>query len=131
MREFDRDAIFFFLGLEDFKGMTREYMMDCVFDDEIQRNWTPKKGDVIMGNTANIFVISEVEIRHEDIGGSVFYFGGGSCNRDGGCALDETFCYTANESGKYYHPTMGEQENSNHSSIRDFRFIPYPHERNK
>jgi predicted enzyme involved in methoxymalonyl-ACP biosynthesis len=48
-----------------------------------------------------------------------------------GGILDSTFCYTANESGKKYHPLDGEIEDLYHSSIRDFKFVPYPHELEK
>lgn len=112
-----------------FKGLSKEYILECIFDKDIQKKWKPGKGDIIVGCTGNIFVISVTDRLHENLGGTRYYFGGGSCNRDGGCVLDSTFYYTANESGKYIHPTKGEQENPNHSCIRDFRYVPYPHER--
>lgn len=99
------------------------------FDEEIQKNWSPQLGDIIVGGTGNIFVISGVDDLHKSMGGKKYYFGGSSCNRDGGNILDSTYCYTANESGKYIHPLDGEKENVYHSSIRNFRYVPYPHER--
>lgn len=112
-----------------FKGLSKEYMMSCILDENIQKNWKPDVGDVIVGETGNIFVISAKEDLHESLGGTMYFYGGGSCNRDGGNVLDSTFCYTANESGKYYHPTKGETTNLYHTSIRNYKFIPYPHEK--
>jgi len=103
--------------------------MEAMFNDEIQEKWVPQVGDIIVGCTGNIFVISGMNNLHESLGGKQYFFGGGACNRDGGCIADSTYCYTANESGKYFHPVDGEQRNCYHSSIRDFKFIPYPHER--
>jgi hypothetical protein len=128
MKEFNRETLEFHLP-ERFKGLRKEYILECIFDEEIQKKWTPNVGDLIVGCTGNIFVVSVVENKHQDIGGKMYFFGGGSCNRDGGSILDSTFYYTANESGKYIHPLKGEQTNLYHSSIRDFRYVPYPHER--
>ena len=105
--------------------------MECIFDENIQKNWTPGKGDIIVGPSGNIFVISVVEKLHNSIGGTRYYYGGGSCSRDGGIVLNSTFYFTANESGIYYHPLNGEQDNIYHTSIREYKFIPYPHERKK
>lgn len=111
-----------------FKGLSFYYMLYCIFNKDIQKKWVPKLGDIIVGETGNIFVISNVDNLHESIGGTRYYFGGGSCNRDGGNVLDSTYSSTANESGIYYHPIDGEQQNYYHSSIRDFRYVPYYHE---
>ena len=128
MKEFDKETLKLYLP-KMFKGLRKEYILECIFDKEIQTKWTPSVGDLIVGCTGNIFVISVIDKLHEKLGGNRYYFGGGSCNRDGGNILDSTFCFTANESGKYIHPTKGERDNLNHSSIRDFRYVPYPHER--
>ena len=128
MKEFDKEALEFNLP-ERLKGLKKEYILECIFDEEIQTKWTPSVGDLIVGGTGNIFAISVIDNLHETLGGKRYYFGGGSCNRDGGNILDSTFSYTANESGIYIHPTKGEQANLYHSSIRDFRYVPYPHER--
>jgi hypothetical protein len=128
MNKFKKKALEFYLP-DNFKGLNKEYLMECIFDKKIQQKWNPGIGDIIVGCTGNIFVISMVDELHESIGGKRYYFGGGSCNRDGGNILDSTYCYTANESGKYIHPIEGEQNNLYHSSIRDFRYVPYPHER--
>ncbi len=129
MREFIKEDLEFYLNDKPFKGLSKEYIMEAIFNTDIQKNWNPQVGDVIVGCTGNIFVISVIDNLHEILGGKRYYFGGGSCNRDVGNILDSTFCYTANESGKYIHPTKGELDNLYHSSIRDFRFVPYPHER--
>jgi len=128
MKKFDKEEIEFHLSEKPFKGLSKEYIMKAIFDEHIQKNWKPQMGDIIVGKSGNIFVISGVDSLHESIGGNRYYFGGGSCNRDGGSILDSTYCYTANESGKYIHPVKGEQPNPYHSSIRDFRYVPYPHE---
>lgn len=114
---------------ERFKGLRKDYLIGCIFDDEIQQRWVPGVGDIIVTNMGRIYVISAKENFDERIGGTMYYYGGGACNRDGGHVLDSTFCYTANESGKYYHPIKGEVENLYHTSIRNFRYVPYPHER--
>ncbi len=129
MDKFNKEELDFYLP-DSFKGLSKEYLMECIFDKVIQKQWKPSKGDIIVGCTGNVFVISNVEILHESIGGNRYYFGGGSCNRDGGNVLDSTYCYTANEIGKYIHPITGEKQNPYHSSIRNFRYVPYPHERN-
>lgn len=126
--QFDRETLEFHLP-KTFKLLRKEYILECIFNEEIQNKWNPSVGDLIVGCTGNIFVISVIDNLHETLGGKRYYFGGGSCNRDGGNILDSTFYYTANESGKYFHPTKGEQDNLCHSSIRDFRYVPYPHER--
>ena len=127
MEEFKKEELEFYLP-ETFKKLSKQYLIDNIFNEEIQKNWIPNIGDIIVGCTGNIFVISVVENLHENIGGTMYYFGGGSCNRNGGNVLDSTFSYTANESGKYYHPIKGEQSKVGHNSIRDFRYVPYPHE---
>lgn len=129
MKKFDKELIEFHLNNTPFKGLSKEYIMEAMFNKKVQSHWIPKKGDIIVGSTGNIFVISGMDRLDESLGGNLYYYGGGSCNRDGGGVLDSTYCFTANESGKYIHPLDGEIENLYHSSIRDFRYVPYPHER--
>jgi len=124
---FELEYLSFFLPAS-FKGLSKEYIIKCIFDEEIQNNWNPGTGDVIVGPTGNVFVISNTEFLHETLGGIRYYYGGFSCNRNGGNILNETACYTANESGVYYDPIKGETPNLDHSSIRQFRYVPYPHE---
>jgi hypothetical protein len=39
----------------------------------------------------------------------------GMCSRDSNSSvMDSTYCYTANESGIYYHPIKGSQSNCYH-----------------
>jgi hypothetical protein len=125
---FDREKLDFYLGNKTFKGLSKEYIMDCIFNEDIQKNWNPQKGDIIVTCTGNIYVIGNVEMLHKSLGGKRYYYGGAGCSRDGSCVMDSTYCFTANESGKYIHPLKGEQENLYHSSIRKFRYVPYPHE---
>jgi len=129
MKKFKKTDLKFHLPSGGFRSLSKKYIMECIFDEEIQKAWAPAVGDIIVGSTGNIFVISNKDKLHESLGGTCWYYGGGSCNRDGGCTLDSTYSFTANESGDYYHPTKGKQKNAYHSSIRDFRYVPYPHER--
>lgn len=131
MKEFNKEDLEFHLNDKPFKGLSKKYIMEAIFNDAIQNKWQPQVGDIIVGCTGNIFVISGIDRLHEKLGGKRYYFGGSSCNRDGGNVLDSTYCYTANESGKHIHPIDGEKTNLYHSSIRNFRFVPYPHERIK
>ena len=129
MKKFDKEKLEFYLNDKPFKGLSKNYILDCIFNDDIQKKWTPNVGDVIVGETGNIFVISGVDYLHESLGGNRYYFGGGYCSRNGS-VLDSTYCYTANENGKYIHPIEGDIENLYHSSIREFKYVPYPHELN-
>lgn len=124
---YDRETLEFFLKGQDFQGLTVEYMLECYFDEELQKAWKPKLGDAIIGPTGNIFVIAAVEQLSQTLGGTRYYFAPGSCNRDGGVVLNETYSHTANESGLYYDPLMGQRPNRYHTSIRKFKYIPYPH----
>lgn len=129
MKQFDKDKLEFYLKGKTFKGLDKDYIMEAIFNEDLQNKWQPQIGDIIVGSTGNIFVISGMDELHKSLGGNRYYFGGGSCNRSGGSVLDSTYCFTANESGKYIHPLKGEVENLYHSSIRDFRYVPYPYER--
>lgn len=126
--EFIKETLEFHLP-DEFKELPKEYIMDCIFDSDIQDKWVPQVGDIIVGCTGNVFVISGMDNLSDKLGGNKYYFGGGCCNRDGGIVMDSTFCFTANESGRYIHPIDGEQNNLYHSSIREFKFVPYPHEK--
>lgn len=127
MKKFIKDDLDFFLP-DSFKGIDKKYMMACIFNEEIQEKWVPTQGDIIVGCTGNVFVISSVSNLSRTLGGTMYFYGGGHCNKDSGNVMDSTYCYTANKSGNYYHPTGGKQDNLFHSSIKDFKFVPYPHE---
>jgi hypothetical protein len=129
MDKFNKEDLEFYLPDKLFKGLSKNYILEAIFNDDIQSKWNPQVGDIIVGCTGNIFVISGMDHLCEKLGGNKYYFGGSSCNRDGGNVLDSTYCFTANESGKYIHPLKGQQENLYHSSIRNFKYVPYPHER--
>lgn len=131
MKKFNREDLEFYLPSEPFKGLSKKYILKCIFDEDIQKNWKPGVGDIIVGHTGNIFVISGMSKLHESLGGNMYYFGGASCSRNGSNVMDSTFCYTANEKGIYIHPINGMMDNLYHSSIRDFRYVPYPHEISK
>lgn len=126
--KFIKESLSFFLP-NYYKGLDKDYILAKVFDKEIQENWKPREGDVIVGSTGNIFVISAKRTLVKELGGDLFFFGGGLCNRDGGNLMNETFCHTMNEDGIWYE--LGVQprtDNIYHSSFKDFRYVPYPHE---
>ena len=118
-----------------FKGMHKSYMLTKIFDDEIQKKWKPEIGDVIVGPTGNIFIISNVDHLDETLGGDLCFYGGHLCNRDGGNTLDDVTCHTMNEKGKWIGwNRRGELEvmdKLGHSKYSHFRFVPYPHETNR
>ena len=117
---------------DSFKGLTRDYMFDCINNNNIQENWIPHEGDIIVGTTGNIFVISGSHSLVAELGGDVYFFGGGYCVRDGGRILNGTYCYTMNKSGKWYtwdeKGKIIEKENPWHFSFSNFKYVPYPHE---
>ena len=130
MDTFNREELEFFLP-DSFKGLSKAYIIDAIFNSKIQKNWKPQEGDVIVGCTGNVFVISGESNLVKELGGTLFFFGGHMCNRDGGIILNETACFTMNESGTWYtHTSEGIKPvwNNSHSSWKDFRFVPYPHE---
>lgn len=133
MKKFTKSEVGYFL--KPFKGLTKKYMMQCIFNEDIQSKWQPQVGDVMVGCTGNVFVISAEHRLHEKLGGTRFFFGGGMCNRDGGNVMDSTYASTMNNSGKYIGWTedakLEEMDNPYHSSYKDFRFVPYPHEKKR
>lgn len=128
---FNKEDLDFFLP-KSFKGLSKEYILEAVFNEQIQKNWRPQIGDVIVGRTGNVFVISGYHQTHESLGGDKFFFGGSLCSRDGGNFLNDTHCYVLNKDGmEYYygHSGIEKQENPYYSKFSDFRYVPYPHER--
>ena len=130
MDTFDKEKLIFHLP-NQFKSLSKEYILNCIFDEKIQSKWQPTVGDIIVGCTGNIFVISGETVLHNDLGGNRYFFGGSMCSRDGSSYLRETHCYTMNASGVWI--TWGDngleaKENPYHSSYHNFRFVPYPHE---
>lgn len=124
--KFNKKDLEFYLP-ERIMRLPKKYVMECIFNEDIQKKWKPKFGDLMIGPTGNAFVISAVYPYHESIGGTMYFFGGGNYSRNGDGVMDSTYCYTANESGKYFHPIKGVIPNSFHSSIRKFRYVPYPY----
>lgn len=65
--------------------------------------WEPKRGDFFATcddpEMANIYVISGESDLSPELGGKMWFYGGDLCNRDGGCRLNETFCYCMNMDG--------------------------------
>lgn len=130
MDEFTKEDLEFFLP-DSFKGLTKQYILDCVFNEDIQRGWYPREGDIIVGPTGNVFVISGKHHLTAQLGGDLFFFGGHLCNRTGGNILDDTACFTLNKDGKYYQYTargIEAYDKLGHSAFSHFRYVPYPHE---
>lgn len=129
--KFRRDKIKFFLP-KSFKGLSREYILDCIFNKEIQSKWYPQEGDIIVTDTGNMYVISGEHNLVEELGGKTFFFGGGYCVKGEGHIADDTYCFTMNEFGVYYNydseGNIKPTDNLYHSSWKEFRFVPYPHE---
>lgn len=115
----------FFLP-DKFKGLTKDYIIECCFDKEIQSNWQPRIGDIIVGKTGNVFVISAKHSLIDELGGDLFFFGGGLCSRDGGSLMNTTQSYMMNNRG-FVSSDFKEQV----SKINDFFYVPYPHENEK
>jgi hypothetical protein len=135
-RKFIKSKIRFHLN--PFNGLSKKYIIDCAFDNDIQSKWEPAIGNIILGPTGNIFVISGKHHTHESLGGDKFFFGGGLCNRDGGFVMNETYCNVLNKDGlEYYYDFNGDgmsiksRENSYYSKFEDFRWIPYPYQLKK
>ena len=133
MSRFKKDTLKQFLPTT-FKGLSKKYIIDAVFDKKIQATWKLQVGDIIVGSTGNVFVISAYHQGHKKVGGDKYFFGGGLCNRNGSCLLNETFSFVMNEDGlEYFYGENGieTRENSWYSKFTDFRFVPYPHENKK
>lgn len=69
---FNKEDLEFYLP-NSFRGMSKQYILDAVFDDDLQKSWVPAVGDAIVGPTGNIFVISGAHLMHEDLGGHVIH----------------------------------------------------------
>lgn|SRR5574343_507544 len=81
----------------EFKGMTKQYILDCYFNDKIQNNWSPNIVDVIVGNTGNIFVISGHHRTTETLGGNIYFFGGFLYAEADSCRMTKHTCYAMNK----------------------------------
>lgn len=129
--EFNREDLDFYITEVPFKGLSKDYIMSCIFEERIQKNWIPEVGDIIVGSTGNIFVISNYHDLATQLGGRLFFFGGSLCARGDSIIANDTFSYTMNKGGKWLEFTPEgpkEIKNFNHSSWKEFRFVPYPHE---
>ena len=129
-RDFVKEDVEYLMP-DSFKGLSKEYLLKCVFDGAIQKSWSPRVGDVIVGYTGNVFVISAHHRGHKTVGGDKYFFAGGLCSRDGGGIMNETYCSVLTKDGlEYKHTGEGIQKVSNpyYSKFSDFRYVPYPHE---
>lgn len=120
--KFSKRDLKFFLP-KTFKGLSRQYLIECIFDAHIQDKWYPQVGDIIVGCTGNVFVISGKHDLHESLGGTCYFFGGSTCGRNGSGILNGTQSYVMNKDGFRFSNLDQEV-----SKISNFRFVPYPHE---
>lgn len=132
MELFDEDLLRFHLP-KVFKSLTKEYIIECIFNEKIQKKWIPQEGDIIVGPSGNIFTIGTISRRAPEIGGDICLFNPTLCNRDGGAFLNSTYALTFNEDGLWYDfdadaKAFVGKKNYNHGAKSDFRFVPYPHE---
>lgn len=91
-----------------------------VFDKELQKSWIPQIGDYIVGKTGNVFVISSITTLNADLGGKLYFFGGGLCVRDGGCKMNSTYSSCFNERG-----FIDNDFKSQVSKKEDYRYIDF------
>ena len=123
-KEFDREDLEFHLK-DRFRNMSKEYMLECIYDEKIQKKWSPEVGDVMVGCTGNIFVISGKHRLVEELGGTIYMFGGHLCCREkGSCEMKSTACYLMNRKG--IAPKDNRFDTFSVSSFKDFRYVPYP-----
>ena len=126
MEQFKKKSMAYFID-QGVKGLPKEYILDAIFDEKMQEMWHPQVGDIIVGSTGNVFVISGKQSFHEDIGGDVYFFGGTMAAMNG-CIMDTPTCYTMNHDGLFMH---SRKKFPGHGSWHEFRFVPYPHETNR
>ncbi len=113
LEEFDSDI------LE--QGLSVKYILDVVKNEDIQKSWKPKMGDLMVGSTGNLWVLSNSQKLCQELGGELFFFGGNTCVRGAGILMDQTMCYTVNKEGKSWR---GEENDPYHSSFDRFRWVP-------
>lgn len=97
--------------------------MNCIFDEEIQKNWRPNIGDIIVGCTGNIFVISGYHIFSKELGGTMYFFGTHPCGKNGSGIMKSNISYAMNISGK-----TSIDIDYDLSKIEEYKFVPYSHE---
>lgn len=132
MDKFNKEDLEFYLNDDGIKGLSKEYILNCIFDKTIQRNWKPGIGDLIVGETGNIYTITSSFPFHESIGGEHFYFGGGMCVRDGGNFCNETYTMVLTKDGIEYGRDGNPVDfSTTYRSYKNYRYIPYPHELTK
>lgn len=131
MDKFERESLEFWLRddtAHEYRLPNAKYVLDVLFNEDVQKSWKPQVGDLFATHTGNIYVISGDHNLTEELGGRLFFFGGGMCTRGDGCIMDETYCYTMNKDGLSWH--WGEngkrstEKAHNHSAISKFRWIP-------
>lgn len=123
MKLFNKEDLEFYLP-DSFNGLSKTYILNCIFNDDIQRKWQPKIGDIIVGCTGNIFVISSKQHLDEKLGGNLYFFGGSLCSKDGGCMMNSTCSFLMNKDGVKFNDI----DVLSVAAFSDFRYIPYPHE---
>lgn len=113
--EFKRDNLKIYLP-DLFCGMDKEYMLNVIFEDTIQKLWKPDVGDIMVTPTGNVFPISGRN-------GDLFMFGGSVCTDKDGGLMKSTRCSVMSESGN-----IPEGVDYFVSKRECFRWIPLPHQ---
>jgi hypothetical protein len=126
--EFNRSDLEAYLPDKLFKGLSKEYILYCIFNEKIQKGWIPQVGDIIVGPTGNIFVLGGKHHLVPGMGGDTFFFAPGFCSRDGDGFMESTFSSTVNKSGIKYGLGGKPVDDLYHTAFSHFRYVPYPHE---
>lgn len=126
--EFIREDLEMYLSDKPFKRLSKEYILYCIFNEDIQNKWTPQVGDIIVGPTGNIFVLAGKHHLIPELGGDTFFFAPGFCSRDGDSFMESTYSSTVNKSGIKYGFGGKPIDDLYHTAFSHFRYVPYPHE---
>jgi len=124
MKKFNKKELEFHLP-DNFKGLNKKYILDCIFNKEIQNKWKPNVGDIIVGETGNVFVISSKRDLEEELGGPLYFFGGYLASPINNLNMNNITCYVMNSKGFKFKGLNTYIV----SSFSDFRYVSYPHEK--
>lgn len=109
--------------LKPIQNLSIDYIIDCVLDEDIQKNWEPKIGDCIMDVTGSFYVITHKENIVDNLGGDTFYCSHGyselNINKFG-------FSLKLDINTNYLEPVL-----KGFKKLKNFRYIPYPHIKNQ
>ena len=72
MDEFNYEDMDFYLP-DNFQGISKKYILKCIFDKKIQSSWNPSVGDLMVGPTGNLFTIGGEHTLCEELGGPLYF----------------------------------------------------------